>query len=40
VCTPGRFDQRFGPEAESTPAGPNTDVMVLGPRIPELDAER
>jgi quercetin dioxygenase-like cupin family protein len=40
VCTPGGFEQRFGPEAESTPPGPNTDVVVVGPRIPELDAGR
>ena len=38
VCTPGGFEQRFGPEADSTPAGPNTDVVVVGPRIPEMDA--
>ena len=40
VCTPGGFEQRFGPEADSTPSGPNTDVIVVGPRIPEMDAER
>ena len=32
VCTPGGFEQRFGPEAESTPSGPNTDVIVVGTR--------
>ena len=40
VCTPGGFEQRFGPEANSTPSGPTTDVIVVGPRIPEMDAER
>ena len=40
VCTPGGFEQRFGPDADSTPSGPNTDVIVVGPRIPEMDAER
>jgi hypothetical protein len=41
VCTPGGFEQRFGPEADSTPSGPTTDVIVVvGPRIPEMDAER
>jgi mannose-6-phosphate isomerase-like protein (cupin superfamily) len=40
VCTPGGFEQRFGPDAESTPSGPNTDVTVVGPRIPEMHAER
>jgi len=40
VCTPGGFEQRFGPEAESAPSGPNTDVIVVGPRIAEMDAER
>jgi len=40
VCTPGGFEQRFGPEADSTPPGPATDVIVVGPRIPEMDAER
>ena len=40
VCVPGGFEQRFGPEAESTPSGPNTDVIMVGPRIPELEAER
>ena len=40
VCTPGGFEQRFGPEAESTPSGPNTDVIAVGPRIAEIDAER
>jgi hypothetical protein len=39
VCTPGGFEQRFGPEADSTPSGPNTDVIVIGPRIPDMDAE-
>jgi hypothetical protein len=39
VCTPGGFEQRFGPEADSTPSGPTTDVIVVGPRIPEMDAE-
>src|SRR5215217_3916027 len=38
VCTPGGFEQRFGPEADSTPSGPATDVIVVGPRIPEMDA--
>jgi uncharacterized cupin superfamily protein len=38
VCTPGGFEQRFGPEADSTPSGPNTDVIMVGPRIPEMDA--
>jgi uncharacterized cupin superfamily protein len=33
VYTPGGFEQRFGPEADSTPSGPNTDVIVVGPRI-------
>jgi mannose-6-phosphate isomerase-like protein (cupin superfamily) len=40
VCTPGGFEQRFGPEADSTPSSPITDVIVVGPRIPEMDAER
>jgi quercetin dioxygenase-like cupin family protein len=40
VCTPGGFEQRFGPDAGSTPSGPNTDVIVVGPRIPEMDAKR
>jgi hypothetical protein len=40
VCTPGGFEQRFGPEADSTPSGPTTDVIVVGPRIPDMDAER
>jgi mannose-6-phosphate isomerase-like protein (cupin superfamily) len=40
VCTPGGFEQRFGPDAESTPSGPNTDVVVVGARIPEMDDER
>ena len=39
VCTPGGFEQRFGPEADSTPSGPTTDVIVVGPRIPEMDAD-
>jgi hypothetical protein len=39
VCTPGGFEQRFGPEADNTPSGPNTDVIVVGPRIPEMDAQ-
>jgi uncharacterized cupin superfamily protein len=38
ICTPGGFEQRFGPDAASTPSGPNTDVVVVGPRIPEMDA--
>lgn len=38
ICTPGGFEQKFGPDAESTPRGPNTDVVVVGPRIPEMDA--
>jgi mannose-6-phosphate isomerase-like protein (cupin superfamily) len=40
VCTPGGFEQRFGPEADSMPSGPATDVTVVGPRIPEMDAKR
>ena len=40
VCTPGGFEQKFGPDADSTPSGPATDVIVVGPRIPEMDAER
>ncbi len=40
ACTPGGFEQLFGPEAHSTPSGPTTDVIVVGPRIPEMDAER
>jgi mannose-6-phosphate isomerase-like protein (cupin superfamily) len=40
VCTPGGFEQRFGPEADSTPSGPTTDVIVVGPRIREMDAAR
>ena len=39
VCTPGGFEQRFGPDADSTPPGPTTDVIVVGPRIPEMDTE-
>lgn len=39
VCTPGGFEQKFGPDADSTPTGPNTDVIVVGPRLSELDAE-
>jgi mannose-6-phosphate isomerase-like protein (cupin superfamily) len=39
VCTPGGFEQKFGPDAASTPPGPNTDVIVVGPKIPELDAQ-
>jgi quercetin dioxygenase-like cupin family protein len=39
VCTPGGFEQKFGPDADSTPPGPNTDVIVVGPRISEMDAE-
>jgi mannose-6-phosphate isomerase-like protein (cupin superfamily) len=38
VCTPGGFEQKFGPDAESTPPGSNTDVIVVGPRISEMDA--
>jgi hypothetical protein len=38
--TPGGFEQRFGPAFDSTPSGPTTDVIVVGPRIPEMDAER
>jgi quercetin dioxygenase-like cupin family protein len=38
ICTPGGFEQRFGPDAKNTPPGPNTDVIVVGPRIPETDA--
>jgi mannose-6-phosphate isomerase-like protein (cupin superfamily) len=40
VCTPGSFEQKFGPDAGSTPPGPNTDVIVVGPRIPDMDATR
>jgi uncharacterized cupin superfamily protein len=40
VCTRGGFEQRFGPDADGTPSGPNTDVIVVGLRIPEMDAER
>jgi mannose-6-phosphate isomerase-like protein (cupin superfamily) len=40
VWTPGGFEQRFGPDADSTPSGPTTDVIVVDPRIPEMDAER
>lgn len=40
TCTPGGFEQRFGPDADSTPSGPNTDIIVVGPRIPEMDAQR
>ena len=39
VCTPGGFEQKFGPAADSTPPGPNTDVIVVGARISEMDAE-
>ena len=39
VCTPGGFEQKFGPDADSTPPGPNTDVVVVGARISEMDAE-
>jgi quercetin dioxygenase-like cupin family protein len=39
VCTPGGFEHKFGPDADSTPSGPTTDVVFVGPRIPELDAE-
>ncbi len=39
VCTPGGFEQKFGPDADRTPPGPNTDVIVVGPRISEMDAE-
>lgn len=39
VCTPGGFEQKFGPDADLTPPGPNTDVIVVGPRISEMDAE-
>ncbi len=39
VCTPGGFEQKFGPDADSTPPGPNTDVIVVGPRISEVDAK-
>jgi quercetin dioxygenase-like cupin family protein len=39
VCTPGGFEQRFGPDADSTPSGPNTDIIVVGPRIPEISTE-
>jgi quercetin dioxygenase-like cupin family protein len=39
LCTPGGFEQKFGPDAESTPPGPNTDVVVVGPRIPEMDPQ-
>jgi mannose-6-phosphate isomerase-like protein (cupin superfamily) len=39
VCTPGGFEQKFGPDAESSPPGPNTDVILVGPRISEMDAE-
>ena len=40
VCTSGGFEQRFGPEADSLPSGPTTDVIVVGPRILEMHAER
>jgi mannose-6-phosphate isomerase-like protein (cupin superfamily) len=33
ICTPAGFEQRFGPDAKNTPPGPNTDVIVVGPRI-------
>jgi hypothetical protein len=33
ICTPAGFGQRFGPDAKNTPPGPNTDVIVVGPRI-------
>ena len=36
----GRGDSFVGPEADSTPSGPTTDVIVVGPRVPEMDAER
>jgi len=39
VCTPGGFEQKFGPDADSTPPGPNTDVIVVGPRISKMDTE-
>ena len=39
VCTPGGFEQKFGPDADNTPPDPNTDVIVVGPRIFEIDAE-
>ena len=39
VCTPGGFEQKFGPDADTIPPGPNTDVIVVGPRISEMDAE-
>jgi uncharacterized cupin superfamily protein len=37
VGTPGGVEQKFGPDADNTPPGPNTDVIVVGPRIPEMD---
>lgn len=40
LCTPGGFEQKFGPDADSTPPGPNTDVTVTGQRIPEMDAQK
>jgi mannose-6-phosphate isomerase-like protein (cupin superfamily) len=39
VCTPGGFEQRFGSDAASTPSGPNTDVVPVGPRISEMAGE-
>jgi uncharacterized cupin superfamily protein len=39
VCTPGGFEQKFGPDAGSTTPGPNTDVIVVGPGIPEMDGQ-
>jgi hypothetical protein len=39
VCTPGGVEHKFGPDADSTPSGPTTDVVFVGARIPELDAE-
>jgi hypothetical protein len=33
ICTPGGFEQRFGPDADNTPPGPNTDVIVVGPPL-------
>jgi uncharacterized cupin superfamily protein len=39
VRTPGGFEQRFGPDADSTPSSPTPDIVVVGPRIPEMDPE-
>ena len=39
VCTPGGFEQKFGPDADTTPSNPNTEITIVGPRIPEMNID-